>query len=71
MQLNYYHRSKKIRGEKEIMNVTREEAIIYLTELKDNPIKLINEIDSELEAVTLDLVLSMAINALEQSPKPN
>ena len=29
------------------MNVTREEAITYLTELKDNPIKLINEIDSE------------------------
>ena len=49
------------------MNVTREEAIIYLKELKNNPIKLINEIDSELEAVTLDLVLSMAIKALEQS----
>lgn len=53
------------------MNVTREEAITYLIELKDNPIKLINEIDSEIEAVTLDLVLSMAIKALEQSPKPN
>lgn len=50
------------------MNVTREEAITYLTELKDNPIKVINEIDSELEAVTLDIVLSMAIKALEQSP---
>lgn len=50
------------------MNVTREEAIIYLTKLKDNPIKLINEIDSEIEAVTLDLILSMAIEALEQSP---
>lgn len=53
------------------MNVTREEAINYLTELKDNPIKLINEIDSELEYVALDIVLSMAIKALEQSPKPN
>lgn len=53
------------------MNVTREEAITYLTKLKDNPIKIINEIDSEIEAVTLDLVLSMAIKALEQSPKPN
>lgn len=50
------------------MNVTREEAIMYLKELKDNPIKLINEIDSEIEAVTLDLILSMAIEALEQSP---
>lgn len=53
------------------MIVTREEAIIYLKELKNNPIKLINKIDSEIEAVTLDLVLSMAIKALEQSPKPN
>ena len=26
------------------MNVTREEAITYLTELKDNPIKLINRL---------------------------
>lgn len=48
------------------MNVTRQEAINYLNILKDNPIKLINEIDSELEAVTLDLVLSMAIEALEE-----
>lgn len=48
------------------MNVTRQEAIAYLSKLKNNPIKLINEIDSELEAVTLDLVLSMAIEALEE-----
>lgn len=51
------------------MRVSRKEAISYLNELKDNPIKLINEIDSELEYVTLDIVLSMAIKALEQSVK--
>ena len=46
------------------MNVTREKAINYLTELKDNPIKIINEIDSEIEMVTFELIMDMAIDAL-------
>lgn len=53
------------------MRVSRKEAIFYLYRLKENPVAVINEIDSEVEFITLDIVLKLAIKALEQSPKPN
>ncbi len=53
------------------MNITNDEAILYLTKLKNNPIKYINEIDSEIEMVTFELIMDMAIDALRTNHPTN